>query len=633
MKAGLLVATCIVVLLVMCTYSNAQGTLEWDTIGPAMNSPANEFVSFDDGTGEAIYACGDFTLIGSKNIAYIAKWTGNEWVPLGSGINGEVKAIAVFDDGSGPALYATGRFTIAGNAAAKNIAKWDGNEWSALGSGLDNQGRALAVFDHGSGPRLYVGGDFQFAGGENRPYVAAWSGSEWSHTMNTSDGYVECLEVYEENDAPPRLIAGGSFTQIDNVPMSFAAGWDGSAWVPYSTNLPGQISALGIHDRVDAPPLLYCFTYAGNNSSVVLRWVDNRWEPSTFPPFMDNIWNFGFVQDIRDFASIKIDSRDIMFAAGDIQFEVFSCTYQNNHGVSAIQTLSSDAPLVAFKDQRAYAMDKLWIGEMQTLVCSVREGTSFQVKQLRVDRSPRTRFTGDGVLSVAGTACDSGDVDFCDGTANFAQATNSPGLLSVSSGGQTSSGKVTGSAMVTIDIDLTTLGANIDIAASTSFQQPDVGINGDWGTATFRLSTGEACDFGQFGQFVNHPLHIWVPTTSIFTISSDSTHLNISLTPLTGHKDGNQLSRGVYALHYTTAHFLGFEPASASTQNINISIRPIDPGCIADLTEDNRLDFFDVSAFLDAFGAEDTAADFTADGLFDFFDVSAFLDFFSEGCP
>ena len=55
--------------------------------------------------------------------------------------------------------------------------------------------------------------------------------------------------------------------------------------------------------------------------------------------------------------------------------------------------------------------------------------------------------------------------------------------------------------------------------------------------------------------------------------------------------------------------------------------------CPADLTGDGELDFFDVSAFLDAFGAEDPAADFTADGEYDFFDVSAFLDFFGKGCP
>lgn len=55
--------------------------------------------------------------------------------------------------------------------------------------------------------------------------------------------------------------------------------------------------------------------------------------------------------------------------------------------------------------------------------------------------------------------------------------------------------------------------------------------------------------------------------------------------------------------------------------------------CIADLTGDGELDFFDVSDFLDAFGAMDPVADFTGDGAFDFFDVSDFLDAFGAGCP
>ena len=55
--------------------------------------------------------------------------------------------------------------------------------------------------------------------------------------------------------------------------------------------------------------------------------------------------------------------------------------------------------------------------------------------------------------------------------------------------------------------------------------------------------------------------------------------------------------------------------------------------CPADLTGDGALNFFDVSAFLNAFMGNDPIADFTGDGLFNFFDVSAFLNVFSSGCP
>ncbi|MCA9275594.1 MAG: hypothetical protein KDA29_06170 [Phycisphaerales bacterium] len=55
--------------------------------------------------------------------------------------------------------------------------------------------------------------------------------------------------------------------------------------------------------------------------------------------------------------------------------------------------------------------------------------------------------------------------------------------------------------------------------------------------------------------------------------------------------------------------------------------------CLADLNDDGNLDFFDVSAFLTAYNAQDTMADFNNDGQFNFFDVSAFLTAYTGGCP
>ncbi|MBO6513270.1 MAG: hypothetical protein JJ974_04820 [Phycisphaerales bacterium] len=55
--------------------------------------------------------------------------------------------------------------------------------------------------------------------------------------------------------------------------------------------------------------------------------------------------------------------------------------------------------------------------------------------------------------------------------------------------------------------------------------------------------------------------------------------------------------------------------------------------CAPDLTGDQTLDFFDISAFLTAFSEQDSAGDFNSDGQFDFFDISAFLSAYSAGCP
>ena len=55
--------------------------------------------------------------------------------------------------------------------------------------------------------------------------------------------------------------------------------------------------------------------------------------------------------------------------------------------------------------------------------------------------------------------------------------------------------------------------------------------------------------------------------------------------------------------------------------------------CNADLNADGSLDFFDVSAFLSLFSAQDPLADWNGDGSWDFFDVSGFLTSFGAGCP
>lgn len=55
--------------------------------------------------------------------------------------------------------------------------------------------------------------------------------------------------------------------------------------------------------------------------------------------------------------------------------------------------------------------------------------------------------------------------------------------------------------------------------------------------------------------------------------------------------------------------------------------------CQADMNGDGQLNFFDVSAFLQAYNGGDLGADFTGDGQLNFFDVSAFLQAYNAGCP
>jgi hypothetical protein len=93
-----------------------------------------------------------------------------DWIPTfgcdpGFGLTGTVNALATFDDGSGPALIAGGDFSIAGGAWASRVARWTGAGWAPLAFGLNGTVYALAVFDEGDGPHRSLGWNELVGGG------------------------------------------------------------------------------------------------------------------------------------------------------------------------------------------------------------------------------------------------------------------------------------------------------------------------------------------------------------------------------------------------------------------------------------------------------------------------------------
>jgi len=92
---------------------------------PGVSGGVSAAIVFDDGTGPALYAGGVFTTAGEVAAPGIAQWDGTRWAALGPGMsNSPVLALTAFDDGTGPALYAGGEFTIAGGRSSANMGKW-----------------------------------------------------------------------------------------------------------------------------------------------------------------------------------------------------------------------------------------------------------------------------------------------------------------------------------------------------------------------------------------------------------------------------------------------------------------------------------------------------------------------------
>lgn len=152
----------------------------------------------DDGNGPALYAGGLFTSIGSVQVSKIAKRVANNnWQALGAGIGGPQPcpscqvlcwSMATFDDGSGPALYAAGNFSVVDGQPIYRLAKWKDGAWSAVGSGPGGQGqepapvvRAMTTFNGcgglapGAPEVLFLVGKFETMNGIDNKAVAQLS--------------------------------------------------------------------------------------------------------------------------------------------------------------------------------------------------------------------------------------------------------------------------------------------------------------------------------------------------------------------------------------------------------------------------------------------------------------------------
>lgn len=270
----------------------ANGIAKWDgaawsSLGSGVDDQVRALTVFDDGVGPALYAGGFFTTAGGVSANSIAKWDGAAWSPLGSGVSsdlggGTVLALTVFDDGTGPALYAGGSFTTAGGVTADGIAKWDGASWSPLGSGFfDNDIRALTVFDDGAGPALYAGGIFSIAGGVSASRIAKWDGTAWSPLGSGVEISVSALTVFDDGTGPA-LVAGGNFSTAGGVSANRVAKWDGAAWSALGTGVSNSVSDLTVFDD-GAGPALYAggfFTSAGGvSANNIAKWDGAAWSP------------------------------------------------------------------------------------------------------------------------------------------------------------------------------------------------------------------------------------------------------------------------------------------------------------------------------------------------------------------
>jgi len=130
----------------------------------------------------------------------------------------------------GDELFVTGTFYVACSPEIKDMARWkDGIGWRSAG---DVPMRAIAS----DGQRLF--GLPSMSGPTSE--LVQWDGTQWNHVA-TFSGYTHSLAFA----ANGKLYVAGNIKDVDGVPLSGVAGWDGVEWDNLGGGISGSCSKYG----------------------------------------------------------------------------------------------------------------------------------------------------------------------------------------------------------------------------------------------------------------------------------------------------------------------------------------------------------------------------------------------------
>ncbi|MFM9995498.1 MAG: hypothetical protein ACKVU4_06805 [Phycisphaerales bacterium] len=259
----------------------------WSPVaGGLLGGVVRALAVFNDGTGEQLYAGGDFQTSSGNSVPKVARWNGAAWSPVPNSFNSEVDCLYVYQG----ELYAGGMFSSPGNNIARRTA---GGAWVPLGIGMDGHVVTMAGFDDdGFGPNpeaLYVGGFFRHAGGVDVQYIARWDGANWSSVLGGVGGtpppeapFVRALLVHDDGGGPGLYVAGEFYNAggapANSVARYCAGGPGGAAFEALGGGIAGALPwvfSLASFDAGQGPALWAggVFDSAGGHPSrCVARW-------------------------------------------------------------------------------------------------------------------------------------------------------------------------------------------------------------------------------------------------------------------------------------------------------------------------------------------------------------------------
>lgn len=160
-----------------------------------------------------LYACGDFTAIGSIACNYVARFDGVNWQPIGDfskfHLSGhppaQMNAIEIYNN----EVYVGGAFDDT-MGVVRNIAKFDGTNWVNVGSGIQQGGInsvfALKTYNN----KLYIGGYFSKTIEIPSPGLITWDGNSYGRATSMDldhSGNVNNFIIHKG-----KLVVSGNFT-------------------------------------------------------------------------------------------------------------------------------------------------------------------------------------------------------------------------------------------------------------------------------------------------------------------------------------------------------------------------------------------------------------------------------------
>jgi trimeric autotransporter adhesin len=274
---------------------------------------------WNEGSGNRLYAVGAFDKANGAPAGCAAVRQGSSWVPLGTGVATRVLAAATFDDGGGESLCVGGMISKVAGRDAANAARWRNGAWASFGSGhgLGHYARSMTVADLGTGDALYVGGYFSSSASlAGMTAIGRWDGTGWSQLGSGLPGIPFALRAHDDGSGPA-LYAGGTFTTLGSGPPGrHISRWNGSAWSPVGTGFDANVTALEVFDSDGAGPSPARLIAGGwfTPSSSYGQNLEHigAWNGTAWQPLNQGL----FGGDVSALAAADLGSGPRLFAAG-----------------------------------------------------------------------------------------------------------------------------------------------------------------------------------------------------------------------------------------------------------------------------------------------------------------------------